>query len=59
MATMNPGRSASLSRMTAGEKRFSLRVDENLENFDVVWLDVQVGPVRRIRPVGDLKAGDR
>lgn len=59
METMIPGRSACLSRMAAGENRFSQRVDENVENDNLVWLDVPVGPKRRNRPVGDVKAGDR
>lgn len=47
MATMIPGRSTCLSRMTAGEKRFSQRIDEKLEDDYLVWFDVPIGPKRR------------
>lgn len=47
MATMIPGRNTCLSRMTPGEKRFSLRLEEKLEDDYLVWFDVPVGPRRR------------
>ena len=47
MATMIPGRSSCLARMTAGEKRFSQRVDDKLEDDYLVWFDVPIGAKRR------------
>ena len=44
MATLIPVRNACLPRMTAGEKRFSERLEEKLEDDYLCWYDVAVGP---------------
>ena len=47
MATLIPGRNACLPRMTGGEKRFSQRLEDKLEDDYCVWYDVPVGPKQR------------
>ncbi|MBS7455561.1 3'-5' exonuclease [Coralloluteibacterium stylophorae] len=47
MATFIPGRNTCLPRMTAGERRFALRLEEKLEDDYLVWYDLPVGPRRR------------
>lgn len=44
MATLIPARNSCLSRMTAGEKRFSERLEQKLEDDYLCWYDVAVGP---------------
>lgn len=47
MATLIPQRSSCLNRMTSGEKRFSMRLEDKLEDDYVCWFDVPVGPRQR------------
>ena len=47
MATLIPARNACLPRMTGGEKRFSARLEDKLEDDYCVWYDVPVGPKQR------------
>lgn len=47
MATLIPTRNSSLSRMTSGEKRFSARLEQKLEDDYLLWYDVPVGPKQR------------
>jgi hypothetical protein len=47
MATLIPARSTCQSRMTAGERRFALRLKEKLETDYLVWYDVPVGVTQR------------
>jgi hypothetical protein len=44
MATLIPNRSSCLSRMTPGERRFSARLDDKLDDEYLCWYDVPVGP---------------
>lgn len=44
MATLIPSRSTCLSRMTGGERRFSARLDDKLDDEYLCWYDVPVGP---------------
>ncbi len=47
MATLIPNRSACLPRMTGGERRFALRLEDKLEEDYLVWYDVPIGPRQR------------
>jgi Nuclease-related domain/AAA domain len=47
MAILIPNRSACLPRMTAGERRFVLRLEEKLEDDYLIWYDVPIGPKQR------------
>lgn len=47
MATLIPTRNSCLSRMTSGEKRFSERLEQKLEDDYLLWYDVPVGPKQR------------
>ena len=44
MATLIPSRSTCLSRMTSGERRFSSRLDDKLDDEYLCWYDVPIGP---------------
>lgn len=46
---MVPARNACLSRMTNGEKRFSERLEQKLEDDYLCWFDVPVGP-KQLQP---------
>src|SRR5690242_6116832 len=47
MATLIPSRNSCLPRMTAGEKRFSERLEQKLEEDYLLWYDVPVGLKQR------------
>jgi len=47
MATLIPTRNSCLPRMTAGEKRFSERLEQKLEDDYLLWYDVPVGLKQR------------
>ena len=47
MATLIPIRSGCLPRMTAGEKRFSERLESKLEDDYLLWYDVPIGLKQR------------
>lgn len=47
MATLIPTRNSCLPRMTAGEKRFSERLEQKLEDDYLAWYDVPVGLKQR------------
>ncbi|MBP1472719.1 NERD domain-containing protein [Frateuria sp. MAH-13] len=47
MATQIPSRNSCLPRMTAGEKRFSERLEQKLEDDYLLWYDVPVGLKQR------------
>lgn len=47
MAKLIPARSACLSRMTSGERRFAQRLEDKLEDDYLVWYDVPVGIKQR------------
>jgi hypothetical protein len=49
MAKLIPSRNSSLARMQAGEKRFSERLEQKLEDDYLLWYDVPIGP-RQSRP---------
>ena len=49
MATLIPGLSSCLGRMTSGEKRFARRLEACLEDDYLCWYDVTVG-IKRRRP---------
>ncbi len=44
MATLIPNRGSCASRMTPGERRFSLRVEDKLDGDYLCWYDVPIGP---------------
>lgn len=44
MATLIPSRSSCAGRMTPGERRFSSRLEDKLDDDYVCWYDVPVGP---------------
>jgi hypothetical protein len=44
MAKLIPTRNSCLARMQAGEKRFSERLEQKLEDDYLLWYDVPVGP---------------
>jgi hypothetical protein len=47
MASLIPTRNSCLPRMTAGEKRFSERLEQKLEGDYLLWYDVPVGLKQR------------
>ncbi len=47
MASLIPTRSSCLGRMTGGEKRFSERLEQKLEDDYLVWYDVPIGLKQR------------
>ncbi|TBR38938.1 MULTISPECIES: 3'-5' exonuclease [Dyella] len=47
MATLIPTRNSCLNRMTSGEKRFSERLEQKLEDDYLLWYDVAIGPRQR------------
>lgn len=49
MAQLIPNRSVCLPRMTPGERRLALRLEDKLEDDYLVWCDVPVGP-RQLHP---------
>lgn len=49
MAKLIPTRSSCLPRMTPGERRFSERLQDKLEDDYLLWYDVPLGP-RQLRP---------
>jgi hypothetical protein len=49
MAKLIPTLSSCLNRMQAGEKRFSERLEQKLEDDYLLWYDVPIGP-RQSRP---------
>jgi len=49
MAKLIPTRNSCLMRMQAGEKRFSERLEQKLEDDYLLWYDVPIGP-RQSRP---------
>jgi hypothetical protein len=49
MAKLIPTRNSCLARMQAGEKRFSERLEQKLEDDYLLWYDVPIGP-RQSRP---------
>ena len=44
MAKLTPTRNSCLARMQAGEKRFSERLEQKLEDDYLLWYDVPIGP---------------
>lgn len=44
MATLIPNRGTCAGRMTPGERRFSLRLEDKLEEDYLCWYDVPIGP---------------
>ncbi len=49
MAELIPTRSSCLRRMTSGERRFSERLEDKLENDYLCWFNVPVGP-KQLQP---------
>ncbi|MFC3651740.1 3'-5' exonuclease [Dyella humi] len=49
MAKLTPSRNSCLARMQAGEKRFSERLEQKLEEDYLLWYDVPIGP-KQIKP---------
>jgi hypothetical protein len=49
MAKLTPSRNSCLPRMQAGEKRFSERLEQKLEDDYLLWYDVPIGP-KQIKP---------
>lgn len=47
MASLVPNRSSCLSRMTGGERRFSERLEQKLEDDYLIWYDVAIGLQQR------------
>jgi len=47
VATLIPARNGCLSRMTGGEKRFSERLEQKLEDDYLIWYDVPIGLKQR------------
>jgi hypothetical protein len=47
LATLIPSRNSSLPQMTSGEKRFSERLEQKLEDDYLLWYDVAIGPRQR------------
>jgi len=47
MATLIPSRASSAGRMTSGERRFSQRLEEKLDDEYLCWYDVPIGPRHR------------
>jgi hypothetical protein len=47
MGLLIPNRSACLPRMTSGERRFALRLEDKLGSDYLCWYDVAVGPQQR------------
>jgi hypothetical protein len=47
MATLIPTRSTCLPKMTPGERRVALRLEEKLEDDYLLWYDVPIGPKQR------------
>jgi len=47
MATLIPSRASSAGRMTPGERRFSQRLEEKLDDEYLCWYDVPIGPRHR------------
>lgn len=47
MATLIPTRNSCLPRMTGGEKRFSERLEQKLEDDYLLWYDVPIGLKQR------------
>ena len=47
MAKLIPQRSSCLSGMTPGEKRFSERLEQKLDDDYLCWFDVPIGPCQR------------
>ena len=47
MGQLIPSRNACLPRMTSGERRFALRLEEKLDSDYLCWYDVAVGPQQR------------
>ena len=43
MATLIPSLSASTARMTSGERRFAVRLEDKLEDDYLCWYDVSIG----------------
>ena len=46
MAVLIPSLSASVSRMTTGERRLAERLEQKLDSDYLLWYDVPVGPTR-------------
>lgn len=49
MAKLTPSRNSCLAHMQAGEKRFSERLEQKLEDDYLLWYDVPIGP-RQTKP---------
>lgn len=47
MGTLIPSRNACLPRMTPGERRLALRLEDKLDEGYLCWYDVSVGPRQR------------
>lgn len=47
MGTLIPSRNACLPRMTSGERRLALRLEDKLDDDYLCWYDVPVGPRQR------------
>lgn len=47
MGTLIPSRNACLPRMTPGERRLALQLEDKLDESYVCWYDVSVGPRQR------------
>lgn len=47
MATLIPSRNLCLPRMTGGERRTALRLEEQLDDDYLAWYDVPIGPRQR------------
>lgn len=49
MAILVPKRNSCLSKMTSGEKRFSERLEQKLEDDYLCWYNVPIGP-KQLQP---------
>ena len=47
MATLIPSRASCAGRMTSGERRFSQRLEDKLDDEYLCWYDVPIGPNHR------------
>ena len=47
MALLLPSRHQCLPRMTSGERRVALRIEDKLDDDYLAWYDVPVGPKQR------------
>ncbi|MGB3766213.1 MAG: 3'-5' exonuclease [Phormidesmis sp.] len=47
MATLIPAFTSCTGKMTAGERRFARRLEDNLDDASLVWYDVPIGPKKQ------------